>query len=283
MQLKVDTDKLLQAKDLAQQLSVNRLKQSLYAVPLQNRWLCESFVQTLEQDIHRLSFHLYQSYIAYHGVEEHLSQEPLPKPYFKKNGFDVDVYKHCSIRKDKSIISYLQNGVCVGGLVKASMKSWNHRSIDYVLHREKISLGNASIKGDAKCTLFAGKKFQPALHLLAEANASIAQASAVVSKEYRFLQAEGSVKTSVGAVSAQARALIDKNGIDFKAEAGVAAFKGEASASITILGVCISTTGTYEVGSVGIGAEFTSKKGEFTFGGKASLFAGTGFKVHVDY
>ena len=283
MKIVCDLDKLQQALYQAQALHADLLNFSPLQLPYRQQWLCESFVRELSKKLDILSNHLYQSYLAYQQVEERIEEQVVQPAYFKKKGFDVDVYKHTSIRKDKSIVSYLKNGVCVGGLVRASCCEWNHQSHDFVSHKEKISVGNASIKGDAKCTFFTGKKFDLGLHLLAEANASIASAGVSVAKNYRFLQAEGSTKAQVGVASAQARALVDRNGIDLKAEVGVAAFKGEATGKITILGVSISTTGTYEVGSVGIGAEFTSKKGEFTFGGKASLFAGAGFKVHVDY
>ena len=277
----VNTEQLHQAWVLIHQLPLNELHLSSKGLPQQYLLFYAHFDDTLRLHVQRLSNHLQQSILAYHQVEQSLQNQS--DSFFQMKEWTTRTYIHTSISDHKSILSYLENGVCVGGFASIAWRTWNHRSSDFLHPSLRLSVGDARARGDIECTLFDQKTFSPTLHILAEAGVSVGQARLACSQAFRYLSVEGEAIADVGTIKAEGHACINKDGISLKGEVGAAALKGEARGSITILGVTISARGTAELGSVGIGAEFTSKKGEFSFGAKGSLLAGLGFDVKVDY
>lgn len=191
---------------------------------------------------------------------------------------------HHSLSPSKNLFSYLKNGVCAGIYAGFdAMKYTIGKSMKYLQTNASLALGKAHISLDAKATLFDDKKFTPALTLSAVGKAALAECKAVLSIGNDYVHADGEASVGVGVISGEAKAVINKEELTLKAEAGAAAVRGEAKASFTIFGITIEAIGSAELGAIGAGAEFSSKKGEFTIGGKASLLAGLGFKIRVKY
>lgn len=191
---------------------------------------------------------------------------------------------HHSLSPSKNLFSYLKNGVCAGIFAgftayKASLTT----SKKYLNAGTSLSLGSADLSMDAKVVPMLNGKFDPHLELRAEAQAALAEVKAFGSIENTFIHADAEGKVGVGVATGEAKAVINKEEISLKAEGSVAALRGEVKGSFTIFGITIEATGSGEVGALGGGVEFSSKSGEFTIGGKASLVAGLGFKIKVKY
>lgn len=191
---------------------------------------------------------------------------------------------HHSLSPSKNLFSYLKNGVCAGIFAgftayKASLTT----SKKYLNAGTSLSLGSADLSMDAKVVPMLNGKFDPHLELRAEAQAALAEVKAFGSIGNTFIHADAEGKVGVGVATGEAKAVINKEEISLKAEGSVAALRGEVKGSFTIFGITIEATGSGEVGALGGGVEFSSKSGEFTIGGKASLVAGLGFKIKVKY
>ncbi|WP_115714523.1 hypothetical protein [Amedibacterium intestinale] len=191
---------------------------------------------------------------------------------------------HHSLSPSKNLFSYLKNGVCAGIFAgftayKASLTT----SKKYLNAGTSLSLGSAGLSMDAKVVPMLNGKFDPHLELRAEAQAALAEVKAFGSIGNTFIHADTEGKVGVGVATGEAKAVINKEEISLKAEGSVAALRGEVKGSFTIFGITIEATGSGEVGALGGGVEFSSKSGEFTIGGKASLVAGLGFKIKVKY
>lgn len=191
---------------------------------------------------------------------------------------------HTSFNKNKNIMSYLKNGVCVGlfgGYELACARAGFDKR--YAQGEVGVKAGKAHVSADAKVLLFQDKKFKPSLEVTAEAEAALAQGNASLRVGNDYLNAQGEVNVGLGVVKAGAKAVINKDEFTLKGEVGAAAVKGEAIGTISIFGIKITATATGELGAVGASAEFSSKKGEFSFGSKLSMIAGLGFKIKVNY
>lgn len=191
---------------------------------------------------------------------------------------------HHSLSPSKNLFSYLKNGVCAGIFAgftayKASLTT----SKKYLNAGTSLSLGSADLSMDAKVVPMLNGKFDPHLELRAEAQAALAEVKAFGSIGNTFIHADAEGKVGVGVATGEAKAVINKEEISLKAEGSVAALRGEVKGSFTIFGITIEATGSGEVGALGGGVEFSSKSGEFTIGGKASLVAGLGFKIKIKY
>ena len=191
---------------------------------------------------------------------------------------------HHSLSPSKNLFSYLKNGVCAGIFAgftayKASLTT----SKKYLNAGTSLSLGSADLSMDAKVVPMLNGKFDPHLELRAEAQAALAEVKAFGSIGNTFIHADAEGKVGVGVATGEAKAVINKEEISLKAEGSVAALRGEVKGSFTIFGITIEATGSGEVGALGGGVEFSSKSGEFTIGGKASLVAGLGFKIKGKY
>lgn len=249
--------------------------------------LLQESLNSLMQKQKRLYEHLSNTVYAYEEVESNIQKRAETvsrKSIWNKKVMQQSVRWHSSYRKDNSLLSYLQNGICVG--VFAGIDAIVYTTgftTKYAAGDLSAKLGSAKISGDARFALFDGGSFQPSLTLTAEAKAALAQAVGNIRIGNTYVHADGEASVGVGVVKAEGKAVINKEELTLKGEVGAAAVQGEVRGSFTIFGVTISATGTGELGSVGAGAEFSSKKGEFSFGAKGSLLAGLGFRVKVDY
>ena len=237
--------------------------------------------------VEKLEAYVANSIQAYAHLESRQIQKAntiFDEKQWIKEGLTYRHRIHHSIRKDKSIISYLTNGICVGAFAKVEAAKYKYQYCDDLFSANvNASIGNARGKVDAKVLLFEGKQFKPSLHLLAEAKASLAKGGIGASLGNSYVHADGNVDVEVGCVKASAKAVVNEDGIDLKAEVGAAAVSTQIKGSFTFLGVRVSATGIYEFASVGASAEFSKTTGKFSFGAKGSLIAGLGFKIDIDY
>ena len=264
----INTGRLKDAELLLQTLPLSQLYQDLQKLQkvtsdvIQTHVLSQlsrslSLLQTKQQ---QLCTHLKTSATAYENMESSLSSKAKAISdhlQYQTYTMDHSMRWHTSFRKDKSLFSYLQNGVCAGIY--------------------------ASVSGDAKFSLYDNQGFSPSLTVSLVAKAALAQAVADIHLGNSYVYADGEASVGVGVVKAEGTAVLNKEELTLKGEVGAAAVQGEVKGSITILGVSITATGTGELGAIGAGAEFSSKKGEFSFGAKGSLLAGLGFRVKVNY
>lgn len=290
----IDTKKLHSIQLLFQQLSINSLQQDVKRCKRHSSNRNEVYFQQLESSIMKLQLlqkqsisYCLKSRTSYEQAEYKIRRKATQinrDPFCKKSKMDTYHHFHTSIRKDKSIISYIKNGACIGIFAGIDVLKYQKKyQSKYIRSKISTTLGNAIVKGDAKAVLFDGKKFKPQLNLEGEIGACLGKINANTSIGNSYIHADGDMDVQVGSVKAEGQAVINKNEITIKGEVVAAAVKGEAQGSITIFGVTLSATGTAELGSIGASAEFSSKKGEFSFGAKGSLVAGLGFRIKINY
>ena len=248
--------------------------------------------QELANNMQKLSAFLQSSANAYENAERRIKQllssqqTVVTKPFWNTSTSYMKFTHrfHNSISADKGVMGYINNGVCIGayaGIHAANLQISN--MMKYMQTQGNLSVGKASISVDAKAVLKQDDKWNPALILKAEASAALVTATGSIQIGNSYIHANGEVTGQVGVASAEAKAIISKDEISLKAEAGAAALQGEVKGSFTVFGATITLTGSGELGSIGGGAEFSSKKGEWELGGKLSLIAGLGFKIKVNY
>lgn len=206
------------------------------------------------------------------------------KGYVKAYEMQVTHRKHSTFNSNRTLIDYLKNGIC-GGIYGgfSAFKVQAGKNLKYAQGDVSLAIGTANASLDVKGSLYDDDKFLPSLKIETEASAMLAQAKAMINLGNKYISATGEASVAVGAVCGSAKAVINKEEVTLKAEVGAAAVRGEVKGTFSIFGFKISATGIGELGAAGASAEFSSKKGEFEFGGKASLLAGLGFKIKVTY
>lgn len=191
---------------------------------------------------------------------------------------------HTSLSANKSIIGYIRNGVCAGAYLGYSLYTYTNRHKFMCFDvKDNFYLGKANVTFDAKANLLKNGKYHPNLLLQAKAEANAMKYEKTLDYKGKYIGAEANGNVIVGAASAEAKAVITKDELTLKAEVGASAVKGEAKCALKLFGVEVSLTAAGEIGSVGAGVEFSSKKNEFTFGGRFAAFLGGSFKVNVKY
>lgn len=237
--------------------------------------------ETLEQQLQIQASNLASVYLSGAVIAKATSSSNTT---FTKDqlGFTYDFSHNISLSKDPK--SYLTKGITMnldtefyGLQYKAEKQS------KYLKGSAAFALVKGEIDTEAKIVLFQDDKFNPVLHLSVAGEAALASASVGASLGNRYVNAQMEGKVGLGVAYGEATAVISTEEVTMKAEVGAAAVKGEVSGGITLFGLNISLTGSGELGAVGASAEFSKKEGEFTFGGKASLIAGLGFKITVKY
>lgn len=217
-------------------------------------------------------------------LDFHMGIESENNPYEKHKLHQINKRYHTSLSKNKSIVGYIRNGVCAGAYFGYSLYTYTNRhKFSKFEIKDNFYLGKANLSFDAKASLLKNGQYHPNLLLQAKAQANLAKASTTVNYTGKFADAQLTGSVAVGAVCAEAKAVIDKEEITLKAEVGAAAVQGEAKAVFRLFGVEISLIGRGEIGSVGAGVEFSSKSKEFSFGGRFAAFLGGSFKVNVKY
>ena len=192
---------------------------------------------------------------------------------------------HTSISPSKSLDDYIKNGVCFGAFGSASILDYQiGKTMKFAKAQGNLSFGNVEGNTDLHIQLYdEDKKINPEVNLEVGGNASIGEAKGLLRIGTENFNVEGEVSGKAGVAYGEAKITANKEEITMKADVGIAALQGEAEGGFNFFGAKITVTGTGELGALGAGVEFSSKKGELEFGGKASFLAGIGLKVKVEY
>lgn len=265
--------------------STNELSR-LYALQMQ-----------LQRQLYQLQAYLQDAYRGYETSEQQLlkhaeklmKKAPIPTrrssgSYTRQKQWYTTHRTHTTLGGERSLTSYMENGVCAG--IFASLDVYRFQA---GIHKRfaqagtTLSLGHAQASADVKALLYENDTWNPQLRAQVTASAALAKIQAGIHAGSSFLNGDVEASLGVGVVKGEGKIAISKEEVTIKGEVGVAALQGEVKGKLSLFGMDITVSGIGEVGSAGIGAEFSSKKGEVEFGGKASLLAGLGFKVKINY
>lgn len=298
--LNVNTGELQQALKLCYQTTsqVQTLSSCFY------EWRLNQKTKQLSYALEQLQ-HFYQDSIdAYEAIESNVmhgmqtmiqlvskifsyqDEEEKTPPFWTTSFKTGKTYSrfHHSFRSDKSLQDYMKNGACVGIFGSFHALEWKaEKNMKYMDMEGRIDLGNLEAGGDAKIQLFEDDAFAPSLHLEGKVIGSLGEAKATVGLGTSNLHIDAEATGRVGVAKAEGEITINKEEFTVKGEVGVAALQGDIKGSFNFFGAKVTITGEGELGSAGLGAEFSSKEGELEFGGKASFLAGIGLKVKVEY
>ena len=286
--LSIDTGRLQLLLTSLSRLSTNALRNDLQCQLL----YIDSFshrqkIQQLFRYEHDLSNQLYhvKQYISktlqeYECLEIKLQRQISILP--TSHTLWKDVSHNISLTKDPK--SYLTEGIIAN--IKADFYGLRYqlnKQSKYVRAQANLGFVTGEVDTTAKLVLYDKDKFDPELHLSVTGEASLVSQNASLQVGNQYIKAEIEEEVGLGVVYGEATAVLKKEEVTMKAEVGAAALKGEISGGISLFGLKIKVTGSGELGAVGAGIEFSSKENEFTFGGNASLIAGLGFKINVQY
>ena len=204
--------------------------------------------------------------------------------YTRKDSWKTTHRTHTTFGNGRSLVDYAKNGICAG--IYGGFDAFRYavgKNSKYTSANAQFTLGSAHMSVDGKGLLYDDGTWNPQLQLEAEAEAALAQLKAGFDIGTSYVHAGIEASVGVGVAKGAAKAVIKKDEVTLKGEIGVAAVQGEVKGKFSLFGADITLSGTGELGAAGVGAEFSSKTGEVEFGGKASLLAGLGFKVKINY
>lgn len=214
------------------------------------------------------------------------SSSSTSSQYGKWNVNAIDTYHDAThnVNSHRTLRSLISDGIKAKGEMGIHLFNISRTDKAFgMLHRAELNVGNAEISGKAHGVLVQNGKFNPELDVEVNAVASAAQGMISSTWHNDLIRLKGVMKGEVGVASAKATAKINHDGIDLKAEAGVAAARGEASGSFEFLGFTITGTLKGEAGALGIGGNLSTTDRSFQVGGKLSCLFGTGFDVKVEW
>lgn len=258
----------------------------------------QSLQQQLQQQLYQLQAFYHDSIRQYEHAEQSLLKQaaqlrsiaPSSDSEWQNHWYTkADIGKlshrtHTTFGNGRTLIDYAKNGICAG--IFAGFDAVRYQvgyDSKYAQLNGSLAVGSAHISGDVKTVLYEDKAWNPRLEFSVEAEAVAAQLKAGLHVGTSFISGDVEASVGVGVAKGEAKAVISKDEVTLKGEVGVAAVQGKVKGKLSLFGVDVTLTGTGELGAAGIGAEFSSKTGEVEFGGKASLLAGLGFKVKINY
>lgn len=304
--IKIHTGKLLQLQQTTQHTwkqssrlrpSLNQLQHILGQTSQLSR--LSLLQRQLEAQLYQLQGYFHDSQLQYESMEQRLlhkaaqlRQVATPSSdsdwqdawYTRKDSWKTTHRTHTTFGSGRSLVDYAKNGICAG--IFGGFDAFRYtlgRDSKYTSANAQFALGSARVSADGKAMLYEEGTWNPQLQLEAEAQAALAQLKAGFDIGTSYVHAGIEASVGVGVAKGSAKAVIKKDEVTLKGEIGVAAVQGEVKGKFSLFGADITLSGTGELGAAGVGAEFSSKKGEVEFGGKASLLAGLGFKVKIIY
>ncbi|MEY8379752.1 hypothetical protein [Ileibacterium valens] len=143
-----------------------------------------------------------------------------------------------------------------------------------------LSLG---IAGSAAIRMMKKDSFDPMIKLQANIGGNLANASVGGGVGNNMLGASVEAVGEVGAVYANAEAILSTDEIGLEAQVGAAAARGECSLSFNLMDVKLTLTGEGSVGSAEAGFEYHHSAREWEVGSKLGFIAGLGVKIKVEY
>lgn len=247
------------------------------------------YANSLSTRYHSMLQHLVASNAIYESLETQLQKEAgvtnISNTWNYTNYLHTSTYTHNSLSNQKSLYSYWKNGICAGASVAFSAVDHQTRyQSQYVNANGSLDLLQAktSIDGELLFTKD-GKSFMPALNINAKGSVSILQTSGSLTIGTQNIYVSASGNLGIGVTYAEGKAVLNSEEITFKGKIGASAIEVSGKGSVNVFGVSVSVTASANLGSVGAGAEFSAKTGELSFGANASLLAGVGVHVDIDY
>lgn len=194
-------------------------------------------------------------------------------------GYSANIKHNVGFDLEKGLVGASITGKAEGYVAKGEVKS--------EIGLASVTLGGAaltgSVSGEAKAILFEGGKLDPQLKLRAAAEAVGLKGTI----DQRFGNDQFNIhqgaEGKVGDASAEAYAVVGKDGIGVGAGADAAVFKGEVKQGFTLFGVNIDVSAQGEALAVGAEAKFGVDKESFELGGKLSALAGLGLNLKISW
>lgn len=146
-----------------------------------------------------------------------------------------------------------------------------------------LNAGECALAGSASLRIFSGRKFNPSLKAQAAASASLLSAQITAGAGSELLGIEGEAIGQVGAVYADAEAVITADEITLSGHVGAAAARGECSAIFRILGAEVTLTAEGSLLSTEAGFDYHHSAREWEVGAKLGFIAGGGLKLKIEY
>lgn len=145
------------------------------------------------------------------------------------------------------------------------------------------SIGNIKAKGTCEAKLWKDKKFDPKVIVSANASAAVLSGSIQGRAGWKNIYAKAGAYGDIGALYANAKAVINTKEQTLEAGIGAAALKGEVRTSFHVFGANVTLTGQGSIGSIEGTVSYHHSAREWEFGSKMGFIAGLGFKVKVNY
>lgn len=228
--------------------------------------------------------HLQQSEKQYRRLEQNLtlfvmSGDITPfYPRYHDCGWNVKLPSYISL------VGMVNNGLNVK--VDGYYHYYAYRSgIESKYINGNALIGFANTSGEVKTNFkgFKDKKFDPSLEVVAGVDASLVEGSADLKVGNKYLYGLAGVKGDLISGDAKGEVALEKDHFALKGELGAAVASGEIEVGIYILGVEFTLSAQASLGSIGVSGEFEKGASEVTIGYNGALFAGGGFKLHIDY
>ncbi|MBP3853596.1 MAG: hypothetical protein J6D18_03400, partial [Erysipelotrichaceae bacterium] len=166
---------------------------------------------------------------------------------------------------------------------KAMVEKQFQKSGKYATGNLNLSLGKIRAEGQAEFSLWKDKIVSPKLALKAGAVASVLDAQVYGRVGTGNIYADVRAKGTVGALYANATAVLSLDEQTLDLGVGGSALKGEVSASFSLFGIKVTATAEGSVGSAELNMSYHHSNREWEFGSKLGFIVGTGFKIKVQY
>lgn len=183
-----------------------------------------------------------------------------------------------------SIVSLLYQGVKyqVEGAFHIAKVSATKRFNENHYISAEAAVGNAEASGSVKGVLFDNKGFHPSLKAEGEVMVSAVQAKAVSVLKNDFIKNTFKARVDVGVASASGKAVISKDEVTIKGEAGVALARASTESTYELWGWKFTFSGSTEVG-LGAGTGFSTTSNSFEVGASLSLLLGLGGNLKIEW
>ncbi len=228
--------------------------------------------------------HLKESEKQYRKIEQNLtlfvmSGDITPfYPRYNDYGYNVKLPSYLSL------VGLVNNGLTLKA--DGYYHYYAYRSgIESAYINGNTLFGFGNVDGEVKTNFkgFSNKQFDPNLVLSAGVGASLVEASGDLKIGNKYFYGLASAKGDVISGDAKGEISLEKDHFALKGELGAALASGEIEFGIYILGVEFSLSAQASLGSIGLSGEFEKGDSEITIGYNGALFAGGGFKLHIDY
>ena len=241
-----------------------------------------AFKGKISQKLYQLSMYCGYRVQSFQEAEQLLQnkQSALQFTYFAQSINGYIVKPGMSKVKNSGLI-----GIGAGGSFRwDALQAVQSQSLSILNVTFCAKAAHVGLEGEAYASLFnAEGKLDPQAAAYASASACLAQASLSLQTNVPYIGATAKVSGSLGAVYAEAQAVLSKEEQTLKLKAGAAAVTGEAQCAFDVFGIKVTLSGSASLGCAEAELTYTHKNREWEFGSKLGFIAGLGFRVKVEY